>query len=247
VLTEIPEHLLQRSRERRAALGLGGGDAGATPAASPAADTPGAEVTPAAAAAAAPVRRAGPVEPEVKEPEPVPHYVEAAQRRHRIPVWALPVLAGLIFWAPIYIGTLDTPAAGGPIDAGREIYPISCGGCHGPGGGGGVGRQLSDGEVLLTFPTWQGHVDFVVLGTRGGYEGEIVGDPDRPGGPHIGGDFGIMPGFSTLLSSLEILEVVLYERVTHGGADMESDDIVSLLEAIEAVEGGAELDLTAAG
>ena len=27
-MTEVPEHLLQRSRERRAALGLGGGEAG---------------------------------------------------------------------------------------------------------------------------------------------------------------------------------------------------------------------------
>jgi mono/diheme cytochrome c family protein len=239
VLTEIPEHLLQRSRERRAALGLGGGDAGEAAPAQAASDTPGTEVAPAAAAAPTP---AAPVEPVVKEPEPIPHYVEASMRRNRIPIWAVPVLAGLIFWAPIYIGTLEAPALGGPLEAGGGLYAVQCAGCHGGAGGGGVGRQLSDGEVLLTFPDWQGHADFVIVGTAA-YEGQIVGDPDRPGGPHIGGEFGIMPAFADVLSTVEILEIVLYERVTHGGADMESTDIESLLEAIEAVAGGEELDL----
>lgn len=242
-MTEIPEHLLQRSRERRAALGLGGGDAGGDASASTASATPSAEVTPAPAAAAA-----VPVEPEVKEPEPVPHYVEAAQRRHRIPIWAFPVLAGLIFWAPIYIGTLGLPEQGGPLQAGGDIYPVSCGGCHGPGGGGGVGRQLAGGEVVLTFPAWQDHYAFVRDGNTGYAEGEPYGDPERPGGPHLSGDNDSgtrMPPFGESLSSVQILEVVLYERVTHGEADMEGEDIVSLLEAIEAVEGGAELDLAA--
>jgi mono/diheme cytochrome c family protein len=244
VLTEIPEHLLQRSRERRAALGLGGGDdAGAAPA--PAADAgSGTEVTPAASAAPAP---AAAVEPEPKAPEPVPHYVEAAKRRQRIPVWAVPVLAGLIFWAPIYIGTLQEPVeTGGPLAAGGEVYQ-TCSGCHGPAGGGGVGRQLSDGEVLLTFPAWEDHANFVLVGNPASEvpDGTPYGDPNRPGGPHLSGETGSrMPGFANSLSTLEILEVTLYERVTHGGADMESDDIVSLLEAIEAVQGGDELDLT---
>ena len=238
-MTEIPEHLLQRSRERRAALGLGGGDAGEAAPAAAASDTPSTAVTPAASAAPTP---AAPVEPEVKEPEPLPHYVEASLRRKRIPIWAMPVLAGLIFWAPIYIGTLEAPAVGGPLQAGGGIYAVQCAGCHGAAGGGGVGRQLSDGEVLLTFPDWQDHYEFVLLGTAA-YDGQVVGDPDRPGGAHIGGEFGIMPAFADVLGSVELLEVVLYERVTHGGADMESDDIVSLLETIEAVAGGAEMDL----
>jgi mono/diheme cytochrome c family protein len=242
VLTEIPEHLLQRSRERRAALGLGGGDAGqAAPAA--ASDTPGTEVTPAATAAPTP---AAPVAPEVKAPEPLPHYVEASMRRTRIPIWAVPVLAGLVFWAPIYIGTLDAPEVGGPLQAGGGLYAVNCAGCHGAAGGGGVGRQLSDGEVLLTYPEWQGHAEIVINGNTDLPDGAAYGDPDRPGGPHLagGGPSGTrMPGFSASLSTVEILEIVLYERVTHGGADMESDDIVSLLEAIDAVAGGQELDL----
>ena len=238
-MTEIPEHLLQRSRERRAALGLGGGDASGAESA-PAAESTGAEVTPAAETAPTP---AAPVEPEPKEPEPVPHYVEPSQRRPRIPIWAVPVIAGLIFWAPIYIGTLEAPEAAGPIQAGSEIYvSAGCSGCHGAAGGGGVGRQLSDGEVVLTFPDWQGHADYIIRGSAP-YTGEIIGDPDRPGGPHIGEEFGIMPGFADSLTDLEILEVVLYERVTHGGADEESDDIIDLMETIEAVDGGEELDV----
>jgi mono/diheme cytochrome c family protein len=243
VLTEIPEHLLQRSRERRAALGLGGGDAGEAAPAAAASDSPGAEVAPAAAATPAP---AAPVEPVAKEPEPLPHYVEASLRRKRIPIWAFPVLAGLIFWAPIYIGTLEAPAVGGPLQAGGDLYAVQCAGCHGGAGGGGVGRQLSDGEVLLTYPEWPGHAEIVLNGNVDLPDGAAYGDPDRPGGPHLagGGPSGTrMPAFGNSLSTVEILEIVLYERVTHGGADMESDDIVALLEAIDAVAGGQELDL----
>lgn len=246
-MTEIPEHLLQRSRERRAALGLGGDDAGGGAPSTPASDASSTDVTPAASAAATPAP--APVEPEPKEPEPVPHYVEASQRRHRIPIWAMPVLAGLIFWAPIYVGTLETAAVGGPVEAGGDLYPTNCGGCHGPAGGGGVGRPLSGGEVLLTFPAWEDHYSFVVIGNTDLAEGAPYGDPDRPGGPHLSGEFSgtRMPGFAESLSTLEILEIVLYERVTHGEADMESEDIVALLEAIEAVEGGEEVEIRATG
>ncbi|MFP3907557.1 MAG: c-type cytochrome [Acidimicrobiales bacterium] len=241
-MTEIPEHLLQRSRERRAALGLGGGDAGETPASPAASESSGTEVSPAAQPATpAP---AAPAEPEPAEPEPVPPYVEASLRRPRIPIWAVPVLAGLIFWAPIYVGTLDAPEAAGPVQAGGEIYEASCSGCHGAAGGGGVGRQLSDGEVLATFPDWQSHADYVLQGSDA-FEGEVIGDPDREGGAHVAGEFGVMPAFADDLSDVELLEVVLYERVTHGGADEEGDDIVELTEALEAVEGGEELDLAA--
>lgn len=246
-MTEIPEHLLQRSRDRRAALGLGGGDdagAGAAPAAAAASDT-GAAVTPAASSAPAPRPKATPLEPVAKEPEPVPHYVEASQRRKRIPVFAIPILAGILAWAPIYVGTLQAPeATGGPVAAGGEVY-ATCAGCHGAGGGGGVGRPLAGGEVLLTFPDWQSHYEFVLLGNQGDPDGTVYGDPERPGGPHRSGEYNgqRMPAFPDL-PTVELLEVVLYERVTHGEADMESEDILSLLEAIEAVQGGEELDMT---
>lgn len=233
-MTEVPEHLLKRSRDRRAALGLGGGDAGAGESAAPAAESTSAAVEPAAAAAPAPAAAAVPAEPEVKEPEPVPHYVEAAQRRKRVPVWAVPVLAGMLFWAPIYIGTLEEPPVeGGPLVAGGEIYATACAGCHGAGGGGGTGRQLSGGEVLLTFPDWRDQVAFVEAGTAG-FQDQVYGDPDRPGGPHVGGSFGNMPPFGDALTRLEVLEVVLYERVEHGGEVLEESELAAYIEAVEA-------------
>ncbi|QGG93794.1 c-type cytochrome [Actinomarinicola tropica] len=234
-MTEIPEHLLKRSRDRRAALGLGGGDEGAGESAAPAAAESSA-VEPAAAATPAPAAAAA-VEPEPAAPEPVPHYIEAAQRRKRIPVWAVPVLAGLIFWIPVYVGTLEQPPVeGGPLTAGEELY-ASCAGCHGPTGGGATGRQLSGGEVLLTFPDWRDQVEFVAQGTAG-FQGEVYGDPDRPGGAHVGGSFGNMPpqgqAYGGALSRLELLEVVLYTRVEFGGELPEESELLAYIEALEA-------------
>ncbi|MBK5224401.1 MAG: hypothetical protein JJE52_16315 [Acidimicrobiia bacterium] len=235
-MTEIPEHLLKRSRDRRAALGLGGGDAGEAVSAAPAASTSSA-VEP-AAAASTPVARATPAAVEPPTPEPVPYYVEAARRRKRVPVWAMPVIAGMFFWAPVYLGTLELPPVeGGPLAAGEEIYGATCAGCHGATGGGGAGRQLNGGEVLVTFPDWRDQVAFVEQGSAG-FIGVPYGDPERPGGAHIGGDFGNMPPQSTVngggLSRLEILEVVLYERVEHGGEVLEESELLAYIEALEA-------------
>ncbi len=241
-MTEVPEHLLQRSRDRRAALGLGGGDAGAAPAAPAAESSAATSVEPAATAeapaAAAP--SATPALPEPVEPEKVPHYVAASRRRVRVPVWAVPVLAGMIFWAPIYIGTLETPAAeGGPLVNGAEIYATACAGCHGANGEGGTGRQLSGGEVTATFPDWREQVSFVAHGSAGEFLGVPYGDPDRPGGQHVGGSFSPsgMPAqgatFGGGLSTLELLEVVLHERIL-AGEDPETSELLAYIEAVEA-------------
>jgi hypothetical protein len=241
-VTEVPEHLLQRSRDRRAALGLGGGDAGDSSAATPAAESTAAAVEPSAAAApAAPAAaaRATPAVPEPAAPKKVPAYVAASMKRSRVPVWAVPVLAGMIFWAPIYIGTLETPEpTGGPLVAGEEIYATACAGCHGASGGGGSGRQLSGGEVLLTFPDWRDQVEFVAHGSAEEYLGVPYGDPDRPGGQHVGGSFsanGMPPqgiAYGGGLTRLELLEVVLHER-TLSGEDPEESELLAYIEAVE--------------
>ncbi|MBA2437304.1 MAG: hypothetical protein H0V52_03010, partial [Acidimicrobiia bacterium] len=109
-MTEVPEHLLQRSRERRAALGLGGDeDVPAAPAQASAA-TP----APTAAAAPAPVAPApvAPLAPPPPPPPPPPPYVTAAMSRPKIPMWALPVLAMLPIWAIVYAGVLFVPEEG---------------------------------------------------------------------------------------------------------------------------------------
>lgn len=216
-MTEVPDYLLQRSRERRAALGLGGddtGDAAVVPAGS-------AEAAPAAAAAATPAPAPPPEIEKVEPPKPVAPWVQAAQERKKIPVWMAPVALFLPIWGFMVWGTLEEPTreAEGPIAAGGGIYAAGCATCHGAGGGGGVGYQLNDGEVLVTFPDVEGHIAWVVNGTEN--TGSVYGAADRPGGQRVTGGQGNMPAFASL-ESLEILEVVLYERSVHGLAPDEA-------------------------
>ena len=163
-MTEIPEHLLKRSQERRqAAAGTGGAaPPGATGAGSPEAaevGTPEGQPTDSAApttspavpaAAAAPARR-GPTEPAAPPPppKPLPPYVLAAQSRKRVPFWAVPVLAGLPIWVFIYMEAMSPVKAQptGALAVGAQVYN-TCSACHGSGGEGGTGYKLSEGEVL---------------------------------------------------------------------------------------------------
>jgi len=212
-LTEVPEHLLKRSQDRRAALGLGGGDAAGGAAASPSAST---EV--AATTSAAPVAAAAPVPEIVTAPEPVPAYVQASLNRKRIPIWAMPVLAFLPVWAVIYAQTLSPPPKTelSQLDLGAEIYS-TCAGCHGGSGGGGAGRPLADGEVLKTFPNIANQLEFIRLGSAGFQGG--YGNPDREGGQHVSGETGAqMPAFAALTDA-ELLEVTRHERETLSGEE----------------------------
>jgi hypothetical protein len=84
-MVDIPEHLLQRSRERRKALGLPvpgeeGGEAEAPAAEAPAAETPAAEATPAEVPAAAASAPAEDVTTESGTKIPA-HLLERAKRR----------------------------------------------------------------------------------------------------------------------------------------------------------------------
>ena len=225
-MTEVPEHLLKKAAEARARLTgqapPDSGDGGSGDAA-PAASAP----VPAAAAAPTPA-----VPEEPKAPEPVAPYVEAAESRKKVPVWIIPVLVFLPFWAIFYVGYLENPPPepGGLAFEGDEIYTQQCAGCHGGGGGGGSGRQLNDGEVLLTFPSLASGADYdglagmihwVANGTAGsdplGY-----GDPAREGGGRVPGDFGQMSGFSGL-SPEQLVAVVYHERHAFGG-DLLTDE-----------------------
>lgn len=107
-VTEIPEHLLARSRERRSALGLGGdggGDAAATP-------VPTATAQPATSSAAspAPIPAAAPPAPP-KPPKPDLPWVAAAKRRRKVPAFAQVMLVGLPLWALIFAFTNDVPTS----------------------------------------------------------------------------------------------------------------------------------------
>lgn len=214
-MTEVPEHLLKRSLDRRAALGLGGDGGGdAAPATSDAAETSAStDVATAKPAAAAAVVEAAPPEPEF-----IPPYVAASLERKRIPVWAMPVLLFLPVWAVIYAQSLSAAPSKEltQLAAGEAVY-APCSSCHGGAGGGGTGRKLSEGEVLKTFPNIAGQLQYVRLGDAG-ITGPY-GNPEREGGAHVGPFNGAaMPAFPDL-SDKELLEVVRHERETLSGEE----------------------------
>jgi hypothetical protein len=228
-VTEIPEHLLKRSRERRSALGLGGDDTGAgsdggdAPSSTPAVigDT---AVVP---AAATPATRAAAPEPAAPPPpKPVSVVVAAHNARRRIPFWAMVALSLLPIWAFMYARavTTQTVEATGPVGLGAELYG-SCASCHGATGDGLNGYAFTDGEVLATFPNIEDQLRFVYFGTESyNIAGiEIYGDPNRDGGAHITGARGPMPAWGAAaggeLTDYDILGVVCHERYELGGAD----------------------------
>jgi mono/diheme cytochrome c family protein len=211
-VTEIPEHLLKRSQERRAAAGLSTtGDA--TPATTGAA-------TPVAAAAATPARAAAPMAPVVAPPKPVPAYVTAAQTRRKVPIWAMPVVVFLPLWLWMYVLATQKPTVTvtGPLKEGSVVYN-NCASCHAADGGGGVGYQLSGGSIVKTFPTIESQINFVYNGTKG-YNGIPYGDAARG---RIGGAKGKMPTWGSKvggeLSDTQIVAVICHERYSLGGVD----------------------------
>src|SRR5215211_7367672 len=228
IVTEIPEHLLRRSRERRAALGLGGAEA---PAPSPAPAAEGEAPVPAttepSTPAAPPPRAPRPAPSAPPPPRPDPPYIAAAKRRRRIPFWAMPVVGLLPLWAYMYARGLEPPVKelGGPLGQGQEIYASKCSSCHGAQGEGGVGYPLAAGAVDKSFDKIADHLSFVYTGNK-----PYVGKPYGTG-IHISGQRGAggaMPAWGEEaggeLTDAEILAVVCYERYGLGGGDLESAD-----------------------
>ena len=221
-MTEIPEHLLKRSRDRRSALGLGGDDAGSGGDAADNKPAPAKSAAPAAAAPAAPAgRAAAPAPAAPPPPKPDTPVVAAYKKRRRVPFWAMAALGVLPVWAFLYARALtEAPEeVAGPIGLGAEVYS-NCQSCH-PGGNEGAGYAFVGGEVLDTFPNIEDQLRYVYFGTEqyniAGVE--IYGNPEREGGVHITGARGPMPGFGGNLTEYQILSVVCHERYTLGGAD----------------------------
>lgn len=217
-MTEIPEHLLKRAKERRAAKG-GGGDAPADTPAAPAS----AEVAPTAASAPTPAK-AKPAAPLPTlgggEAKAVPDIavVAAAKRRKRVPFWAASVLVLLPVWGFIYYNAVK-PAGQGPTDPmalGAQVYGGAggggCSGCHmADGAGGAAGAQLNEGATLETFADPLSMVHWIGYGNVGGSNGDgTYGDVNRP-------LFGAMPAFKDSLTPEEIAAVTIYIRNEFGG------------------------------
>jgi mono/diheme cytochrome c family protein len=215
-VSEVPEHLLRRSRERRAALGLGGEEGEGAPA-------PAASAAPAVAAESAPeaaAPRGAVAVVEEAPPEPVPATPPPPPRRPGLPLFALVLLVALPVYAFIYLGAFGNrskAAAGGdPVALGGTLFAANCAVCHGASGEGGVGPKLSGGEVLKTWPNVNDHVTWVHTG----------------GAPFVGKSYGsqghtvaannVMPAFGQdhggSLSNDQINDIVCYERIGLSGA-----------------------------
>jgi mono/diheme cytochrome c family protein len=220
-VTEIPEHLLKRSKERRAAIGgddaPAGDDTAASAAPSGEADAPSPAVPPAAATAAAAV------EATPEPPKPVRPEVAAALKRRKIPFWAVPVLAGLPLWAYVYQGTLEPAPTGEetPYALGEVVYG-GCASCHGAAGGGGVGPALD--TVLEVWPDYRDHMMWIKLGDAG-WPADTYGALGKAKG--VG-----MPGHPTLTDA-ELAQVALYERAAFGGLDPASEEYLALVKIAE--------------
>jgi len=215
-VTEIPEHLLKRSRERRA-----GGSADAAPAESGAS-------TPAVPAVSAPTKAAAKPEPARKVAKPDSPVVAAAKARRKIPFWAMATLSLLPVWAFLYVLAIK-PAektVEGPIAKGIEVWG-GCAGCHGGGGQGGAGRALYQGGALKTFPHIEDMLNFVYTGSQAYASAgiKVYGDPDREGGAHapLSYNGNAMPQqgekYGGGLTEYEILGVVCHVRYDLAGAD----------------------------
>ena len=182
------------------------------------------------------------------EPEARARFVMGARRRrrHRIPIWVLPVLFCLPLWAFVYVKLTEPPPE--PITAineGAATYAVRCASCHvGDGSGSdgsGVGRPLWNGEVLLTFPDLDdSFIEWISVGSEGIGLGQVYGDPNRPGGAHITGETeSNMPAFGDVLNDHQLYSVARYVREVIGG-EMISDEVAAERDAEwEHLGGGA--------
>lgn len=237
-MTEIPEHLLKRSR---AAKGKDepSGDAGADSGASTAAVTPAAssDSPPAGPPALAAAAAATPADAPLVAAAPKPHFVEAAESRKRMPMWAMFMLAFVPLWAVSFGGTMQLAEAEDPLfTEAAEVYNVTggCSGCHGAGGGGGVGYQLSDGSVVETFPHFADQMVHVYRGSSA-INGEAYGAV-RADGQRVAGTRGVMPA-ATTLTELELELVIFHERVVLSGEEVSDEYVEELRHKVEAGEG----------
>lgn len=222
-MTQVPEYLLERSRARRAALGLGGGTPSSTPAAAPGSGSDAAPAAPPAAggaggaatatlaapaaapASAASAAAAAPAAPAA----PLPEYVTDPGPRSGIPYWMMPVLLILPLWAIVYMGAFGERASTAKASP-QQLYTANCASCHGATGQGGVGPALQGGSTKQTFPDEAAHIAWVENGSSA-VKGQPYGSPDRPGGQRIATSGG-MPAFKGQLTDEEIKMIVDYER-----------------------------------
>jgi hypothetical protein len=222
-VTEIPEHLLKRSKAAKAKAD----------GAEPAADAPAAASTAPATTAAAPAvaaRAAAPAAPAAPVVQPDIPVVAAYKARKKVPVWAMVTLSILPVWMFMYVLALKPviAKATGPLGDGAKAYGNSCVSCHGAAGEGiGSAYAFVNGSVMKTFPRIEDQLRWVSYGTDKYLSAGIAvyGSPTREGGNHVtGASGGKMPGWRGNLSDTDILAAVCHERYDLGGGDKTSNE-----------------------
>ena len=70
--------------------------------------------------------------------------------------------------------TVDDPE----LVQGREVYAANCASCHGADGGGGLGRKLSEGAVVASYPDIKDQIDLIANGEGAmpAYVGRLTGE-----------------------------------------------------------------------
>ena len=234
-MTEIPEHLLKRSRDAKRALGLDvPAEAGAAPAEASAQSANAPAVAAPTTGAPVPIPASEPPPPEPPKSE----WVVNAESRKKIPYWVMPVLLFLPVWLIMYVGTLEEPTRSeGVLYEGGEVYAENCASCHGAAGGGGVGPAFNNGAVIETFSNFEDQVAWIVHGTQGYLDAgrETYGDTERA----LGGSGANMPNFGEPLEAAEILWATFYERIELSG---HGEDL-AFAEALFAAYDHGELEL----
>jgi mono/diheme cytochrome c family protein len=137
----------------------------------------------------------------------------AEVERQRVPMWVMPALVALPFWAILYFGAFGShKVAEAAPPNGAALYSSNCASCHGATGEG-VAQfpPLRDGEAKITFPDEADHITWVNEGSQSKAKGTPYGDPARAGGQRTVEAQG-MPAFAGTLSDAEIHAVVTYER-----------------------------------
>lgn len=239
-MTEIPEHLLNRSKAAKAAAKGGSKDA---PAASTGDATPVAAATPAESlpTESVPTESLPNLDPEPEPAEPEPVYVTASKRRTRIPVWALPVVAALPVWAISFAGTMQQPDVEDPLFVESTLFysDAGCSGCHGAAGGGGTGYGLANGSVLETFPNPIDQMVHVARGSAAILDESYGGE--RADGRRVSGALGQMPAQAGQISLVELELIVFHERATLSGEDTSTPGYGEWMDHMrEAFEAGDE-------
>lgn len=167
---------------------------------------------------------------ETAEPSPREKYL--AKREGWLTVLSVAGLAALVLsFAGLMRAGHGGSTFGGILPAdlagkGGTVYSTNCSACHGAQGGGGVGPQLSGGNVIATYPDPVNHLRWVILGSEGGADLYAAAGKTSKGG---------MPAWGSKLSLTDLVHVVLYERQEVSGQPLAGAEAQAWADGLPAI------------